>query len=102
MQVLHCSPTAQLCVTAGTDQIIPVLPQVFWSYIRLLQHALYKLPPAGVSDAIFRGVGAPSPDITLAELDRIKARHSSPAVCILVDCTLTGFGVECGRRVVSR
>jgi hypothetical protein len=56
-----------------------VLPQVFWSYIRLLQHALYKLPPAGAG-TIFRGVGAPSPDITLAELERIKARHSSPVV----------------------
>ena len=93
MQVLHCSPTAQLCVTAGTDQFNPVLPQIFWSYIRLLQHALYKLPPAGISDAIFRGVGAPSPDITLAELERIKARHScSPAACI--GCTLTGVGFE--------
>lgn len=56
-----------------------MLPQVFWSYIRLLQHALYKLPPAGAG-TIFRGVGAPSPDITLAELERIKARHSSPVV----------------------
>ena len=47
--------------------------KVYWGYIRLLQHALFKLPKVSGSQAIFRGVKGPSPDITLAQLKAMIA-----------------------------
>ena len=44
----------------------------YWGYMRLLQHALFKLPKCGAG-TIFRGIKAPSPPITLAQLDEAAA-----------------------------
>lgn len=42
--------------------------KVYWAYIRLLQHSLFKLPKEVNAATIFRGVKDPSPMITLDEL----------------------------------
>ena len=47
--------------------------KVYWGYIRLLQHALFKLPKVSGSQAIFRGIKEPDPEITLAELKAAAA-----------------------------
>ena len=44
----------------------------YWGYMRLLQHALFKLPKCGAG-TIFRGIKAPSPPITLAQLEEAAA-----------------------------
>jgi hypothetical protein len=47
--------------------------KAYWGYIRLLQHALFKLPKVSGSQAIFRGIKEPDPDIDLAELEAMIA-----------------------------
>jgi GTPase SAR1 family protein len=57
-------------------QVFDVL-RPYWQYIKLLQHALLKLPPAPVN--LFRGINKPQPDVVLEGLLR-QCNEKKPEV----------------------